>query len=88
MILTGDNNYSGGTTINSGTLQLGNGGFTGSIFGSVADNATLAIDHSNSITLAGDISGTGGFEQIGTGNTILSGNNTYLGVTLVTRGVL
>ena len=88
LILTGDNNYSGGTTINSGTLQLGNDGSTGSIVGSVVDNATLAIDHSNSITLAGDISGTGGFEQIGTGNTILSGNNTYLGVTLVTRGVL
>jgi fibronectin-binding autotransporter adhesin len=88
LILTGVNNYSGGTAINNGTLQLGNGGSTGSIVGRVVDNATLAIDHSNSITLAGDISGNGGLEQIGTGNTILSGNNTYLGVTLVTRGVL
>jgi T5SS/PEP-CTERM-associated repeat protein/autotransporter-associated beta strand protein len=34
-ILAGDNTYSGGTTISAGTLQLGNGGTTGSIVGIV-----------------------------------------------------
>jgi fibronectin-binding autotransporter adhesin len=31
MILSGDNSYTGGTTISAGTLQLGNGGANGSI---------------------------------------------------------
>ena len=33
--LTGANTYSGGTTISAGTLQVGNGGTTGSIVGDV-----------------------------------------------------
>ena len=33
VILTGTNTYSGGTTIAAGTLQVGNGGTTGSIAG-------------------------------------------------------
>ena len=33
LILTADNSYAGGTTINSGTLQVGDGGATGSIVG-------------------------------------------------------
>ena len=41
-ILTGNNTYTGGTTISAGTLQLGNGGTTGSIVGNVIDNGTLA----------------------------------------------
>ena len=40
-ILTGDNTYTGGTTISAGTLQLGNGGTTGSIVGNVTDNGAL-----------------------------------------------
>jgi autotransporter-associated beta strand protein len=50
-ILTGNNTYSGGTTITAGTLQLGNGGATGSIIGNVADNGTLAFDRSDIVTL-------------------------------------
>ena len=33
--LTADNSYSGGTTISQGTLQIGNGGTSGSIVGNV-----------------------------------------------------
>ena len=36
--LTGDNTYTGGTTISGGALRLGNGGTTGSIVGDVVDN--------------------------------------------------
>ena len=45
LILTADNSYAGGTTINAGILQVGNGGASGSIIGNVADNSgTLALD--------------------------------------------
>src|SRR5581483_2954554 len=38
LALSGDNTYTGGTTIQAGTLQLGNGGTSGSITGDVGDN--------------------------------------------------
>jgi fibronectin-binding autotransporter adhesin len=88
LILTKTNTYSGGTTISSGTLQIGNGGTTGSIIGNVIDNGVLAFDRSGSVTLAGAISGTGSVTQIGTGTTILTGINTYSGGTSLNGGIL
>jgi autotransporter-associated beta strand protein len=42
LILTASNTYTGGTTINSGTLQLGDGGTNnGSVVGNIIDNAAL-----------------------------------------------
>ena len=38
--------YTGGTTINGGTLQIGNGGTTGSIVGNVLDNGSLVFNRS------------------------------------------
>ena len=71
----------------AGTLQLGNGGTTGSIVGNVADNATLAFDRSDAATFAGAISGSGSL-QIGSGGTILTRANAYTGQTLATAGQL
>ncbi|HEY4942180.1 MAG TPA: autotransporter-associated beta strand repeat-containing protein [Rhizomicrobium sp.] len=88
LILTANNSYSGGTTIAGGTLQLGNGGAGGAIVGDVADNGTLTIDRSDTLTLAGVISGAGGLNQIGTGMTVLSGISPYSGPTFVTAGIL
>ncbi|MER8373456.1 autotransporter-associated beta strand repeat-containing protein [Mesorhizobium sp. M1406] len=87
-IFTGANTYTGGTTISAGTLQLGNGGTSGSLIGDVLDNATLAFDRSDTYTFAGLISGTGAVEQIGGGVTILTGNNSYTGATNVREGTL
>ena len=39
-ILSGANTYTGGTTVTSGTLQIGNGGTTGSITGDVATDVS------------------------------------------------
>ncbi|WP_369658418.1 autotransporter outer membrane beta-barrel domain-containing protein [Variovorax sp. V15] len=86
--LTGDNNYSGGTTITAGTLQLGNGGTTGSISSAVVNNATLAINRSNAVSFPDAISGSGVVQQRGTGTTTLSGTNTYTGGTVVQAGRL
>src|SRR5271165_2066586 len=88
LILTGANTYSGGTTISVGTLQIGNGGTTGSIAGNVTDNGALAFDPSNTITFAGVISGTGDLLQAGTGTLILTANNTFTGGTTVNAGTL
>ena len=46
LMLTGENTFSGGTTINAGILQIGNGGTTGSIVGDIVDNAVLVFDRS------------------------------------------
>ena len=87
-ILTGTSNYSGGTTISAGTLQIGDGGTTGSIAGDVTNNAALAFNRSNSMTLAGAISGTGSVQQNGAGTTILSGTSNYSGGTTISAGTL
>ena len=41
LILSADNTYSGATTVADGTLQLGNGGTTGSVMGSDARSHCL-----------------------------------------------
>jgi autotransporter-associated beta strand protein len=88
LILTGTNTYTGGTTISAGTLQIGNGGTTGSIAGNVLDNGTLAFNRSDSVTFAGVISGSGNVVKLGTGTLTLPGTNTYTGTTTVNSGSL
>ena len=87
LTLTGANTYTGGTTISAGTLQLGNGGTTGSIVGNVTDNGALVFNRSDA-RLRGVISGTGAVTKIGTGTTVLTGDNTYTGGTTITAGTL
>lgn len=88
LTLTGDNFYTGGTTISSGTLQLGNGGISGSITGDITNNATLAVNRSNGTSLGGVISGTGQLVKLGGGILALLGNNTYTGGTTISAGTL
>ncbi|GAA0887366.1 autotransporter outer membrane beta-barrel domain-containing protein [Rhodanobacter soli] len=88
LILTGANTYTGGTTISRGTLQLGNGGITGSIVGDVTNNGFLVFDRSDNVTFNGLVSGSGSLEQAGPGKLILSGTNTYTGGTTVQGGTL
>ena len=87
-VLTADNTYTGGTTIATGTLQLGDGGTSGSVAGNIVDNGTLVVDHSDTLQMAGAISGSGGLQQAGSGTTVLSGSNSYTGTTLISAGTL
>lgn len=88
LTLSGTGTYTGGTTISAGTLQIGNGGTSGSIVGNVIDNGVLALNRSGTLILDGAISGTGRLEQRGAGTTILTGGSTYLGGTTISAGTL
>ncbi|ASR43604.1 hypothetical protein BEN78_09690 [Xanthomonas citri pv. mangiferaeindicae] len=87
-VLTGANTHTGGTTISAGTVQVGDGGTSGSLAGDIVNNAALVIDRADAVTLAGAISGTGHLTQAGTGTTVLTGDNTYTGGTTISAGTL
>jgi autotransporter-associated beta strand protein len=90
LIMTGVNTYSGGTVINLGTIQLGNGGATGSPLGSagVTDNASLVFLGNDSPTVNNIISGAGSVAQKGPGTLTLNSANTYTGTTVLSNGTL
>jgi autotransporter-associated beta strand protein len=89
LTLTGTNTFFGTMTLSAGTLQIGDGGTSGTLgSGSVVNNATLNINRSNSVTLGNAISGTGAFNQNGTGTTVLTGTSTYSGATTINAGTL
>lgn len=88
LILTGTNSYADGTSIEGGTLQIGNGGTTGSIQDDVINNATFAFDRSDNISFAGQIIGSGIVRQQGPGVLSLTGSNTYSGGTSIVDGIL
>lgn len=87
-ILTGNNNWTGGTTIDTGVLQLGAGGTSGAITGDITNNGALIVNRSDALTLDGTIDGTGTVAQNGAGETTLSGANSYSGGTAVNAGTL
>ncbi|MDA7916682.1 autotransporter-associated beta strand repeat-containing protein, partial [bacterium] len=88
LILSADNTYSGGTTISSGTLQIGNAGTTGSVSGDITNNSALIFDRSDEVTYDGDISGSGSLEQAGSDTLILTGANSHTGGTTISSGTL
>ncbi len=129
LTLSGNNTYTGNTSINAGTLIATNAnalGSTGSgttvnsgatleldgtltyaepvalnnatltwVAGNPTLNGGVALTGSNTVnggagtfTLGGVIGGTGGFDKIGAGTVVVSGNNTYTGITQVSAGTL
>ena len=94
LILTGADTYTGATTISAGTLQLGDGGTTGSLskLSTITNNGTLAFHRTDTVTQGADfasvISGSGGVTQSGSGTLRLGGINTYTRGTIVDAGSL
>jgi autotransporter-associated beta strand protein len=93
--LTGANTYTGATTITRGTLQLGNGGSTGSLstVSTITNNSVLALNRSNAVTQGVDfsaaaITGTGQVRKLGSGTLTFTAANTYSGGTTVEAGRL
>jgi autotransporter-associated beta strand protein len=88
-ILTGNNTYSGGTTIANGVLQIGAGGASGAIgTGNINNGVGLDFNRTGSLTVSGAISGNGSVTNDGSGTVILAGNNTYAGSTTINAGTL
>jgi fibronectin-binding autotransporter adhesin len=91
VILTGNNTYTNSITtvsINT-TIQVGNGGTTGSVsVDNVTDNGTLVFDRSDSVAAGNLISGTGFVIQEGSGTLTLGDTNFYTGDTVVSNGTL
>jgi autotransporter-associated beta strand protein len=71
-----------------GTMNVGNGGTTGTIIGDVLDRGTLNFNRSDAVIYSGVISDTGKVQQLGAGTLTLSGVNTYTGATNVNAGTL
>jgi autotransporter-associated beta strand protein len=88
--LTAANTYSGGTVISNGTLQIGAGGTSGSVLGSITNNAALVFNRSDDLTQSTVISGSGSLTKSGNGTLTLSGAsaNTYSGLTSINAGTL
>ena len=84
LLLTGANTYSGGTTLNGGITS----GDTSSLQGAIANNATLTFEQAADGTYTGNLTGAGVLNKNGTGDLLLSGNNTFTGDTNVNAGGL
>ncbi|MCP9861383.1 autotransporter-associated beta strand repeat-containing protein, partial [Cyanobium sp. Cruz-8H5] len=80
LTLTGANTYANETRIFGGTLEIGNGGTTGSIAGNInLAGGSLIFNRSNNVFFTGSISGNGGtITKLGGGTLLLSGSSPSL----------
>ncbi|ECI2255039.1 fibronectin-binding autotransporter adhesin ShdA [Salmonella enterica subsp. enterica serovar Kentucky] len=83
LIVTGDNNYSGGTTISGGTLTVDHADSLGS--GDIDNSGVLKVGEGE---LENTLSGSGSLVKTGTGELTLSGDNSYSGATTISDGTL
>ncbi|ARO93778.1 hypothetical protein Sesv_2248 [Salmonella enterica subsp. enterica serovar Virchow str. SVQ1] len=83
LIVTGDNNYSGGTTISGGTLTADHADSLGT--GTIANSGVLQVGEGE---LENTLSGSGSLVKTGTGELTLSGDNSYSGGTTISGGTL
>jgi autotransporter-associated beta strand protein len=83
--LTGFNTYTGGTTINGGSLE----GNAHSLQGDIVNNANLTLNQSGTGFYNSDISGTGTLTKTATGIAFLNNtDNSYSGETRIQQGIL
>ena len=86
--LLNDVEFRGGALIESGRLQIGNGGETGSINNDIENYGNVTFHRSDDIVFVHDISGTGSLTKRGAEALVLAGNNTYTGLTLIEEGAI
>ena len=82
LALTGDNTFTGLTTITQGTLVAN----TSAVRGPLANNSALIFNQSFDGTLGGPLSGTGQFFKVGAGTLTLAGDNPFSGPSSIAEG--
>ena len=89
-ILTGQNAYTGNTTISAGQLQIGESGTlgTGNYAGNIAIAGTFNVNTTANQTLSGVISGAGALQKNNSGVLTLSGAKTHTGTKSIDGGIL
>ena len=89
LVLTASNTCTGITIVNSGTLQVGNGG-SGEYLASptVYDNSVLSFDHSDALLYGGSIVGSGSVLKAGGGVLTLISSSSFSGSLTVVGGTL
>ena len=87
LTLSGVNTYSGGTSVNGGTLEV-TGSLASSAPISIASGCTLKYNAATAQTISGTISGAGTLAKNNTNILTLSGTNTYTGPTMISGGTL
>ncbi len=89
VVLTANNTYSGTTTVDAGTLQVGAGGVVGTLGSAalvtVTNNGTLSFNRSDLLTNSTVITGPGILRQQGSGMLTIVSSNSYAS-TLIDAG--
>lgn len=79
LILTGTASHTGGTIIDGGTLQIGNGGTSGWVYGPIVNEGTLIYDLSGRYTFPAALTGMGEVMLQGGGTVDFAGTS-YTGI--------
>jgi fibronectin-binding autotransporter adhesin len=94
LALDANNTFTGGITVNSGTLQVGTASDTvalttplGAATGAVINNSLITFASSQTVTVANAISGTGAV-TINSGTVLLNGSSNYSGDTTLNGGTI
>ena len=90
MLVVGDVTATGGVSVTTGTLAIGNGGTAGSLAGdaSVSAGAELVFDRSDAASYAGGLSGAGSVRKLGSGLLTLSGTGMPTGGLVLAAGTV
>jgi autotransporter-associated beta strand protein len=89
LTLDGTNDYSGGTLVSAGMLQMGSGSTSGTLgFGIVNNNSVLILNRSDAVILDPVITGSGSVVKTGSGSVTLAQANSYTGGTTNSSGTL
>ena len=88
LTLTGAATFNGEVRIDAGTIEIGNGGTSGSISGNISLSSALIFNRSDNLTYSGQITGFGTLTKLGTGNLTLTSSSEFAGNIFLSQGAI